>query len=152
MYASTWISDNLTDSGSITLTVTTELQFQPAAPMGTLTSDDPVIAMELTNDPRLFTLDNVGLAKGHAQVFKLLRYMTLLAEIEWPDNAAPTRCSEVVARMMCLQVPVDEGPVVSCISESARLGAVVLCFLPFKNDYPSPEYVPLFPYRTLLTF
>jgi hypothetical protein len=60
--------------GRITLTVTTEVQFPPDTPLEPLDADHPVELM--ANDPRLFRLDNVGLAKGHVQVLRVLRYMT----------------------------------------------------------------------------
>jgi len=65
--------------------------------------------------------------------------MTTLADMLWPSNSAPTKCSEVLVRLMSLPVPTEEGPLVASISESTRLAAVSLCFLPFKYDYPSPE-------------
>ncbi|KUJ12249.1 uncharacterized protein LY89DRAFT_673249 [Mollisia scopiformis] len=126
----------------ISLTVTTELQFFPETPLEPLASDDPIeLAHEphLAQDPRLFRLDNVGLSRDHVQVFKVLRYNTNRADIEWPDNAAPTKCSDIMARMMALPIPVDEGPVIASISESSRLAGVGLCCLPWKHDYPSPE-------------
>lgn len=126
------------------MTVTCEVQFVPDTTLEPLPADHPV--EEFSNDPRLFRLDNVGLAKGHVQVLKLLRYMTNVAEIEWPDNGAPTKCSEIMARTMALAEPTEEGPLTACISESMRLAAVSICFLPFKNDYPSPEYVSLYFY------
>lgn len=73
----THIIISLTQAGRITLTVTTEVQFQPETPLEASGANDPLEL--LASDPRLFRLDNVGLAKGHVQVLKVLRYMTNVA-------------------------------------------------------------------------
>ncbi|KAF8862195.1 hypothetical protein BDZ45DRAFT_723329 [Acephala macrosclerotiorum] len=119
----------------ITLTVTTELQFIPETPFVPMSVD----TMELAPNLRLFRFDNADLAKGHAQILRLLRYMTNLADMTWPHNAAPSKCSEILARVLALPVPVDEGPLVASVSESMRVASVALCFMPWKNNYPSPE-------------
>lgn len=120
------------------MTVTIEVQFQSITPLELMEPEHPI--EQLADDPRLFELDNIGLAKGHVQVLKVLRYMTNVAEIEWPDDETPAKCSEIMARTISLREPV-EGPMIASISESMRHAAVSMCFLPFKDDYPSPEYV-----------
>lgn len=39
---------------------------------------------------------------------------------------------------MHLPLPIEEGPLVACVTEAIRRASVMLCFWPFKNDYPSP--------------
>ena len=91
----------------------------------------------------LFQYEDVAVSSTTAIAIRELRIMTNNFSnpeyIGWPAKPTPTMCSDILIRLLSIPIPKDQGPYVSCVSESVRLATVMLCFLPFKNDYPSPE-------------
>jgi len=47
-------------------------------------------------------------------------------------------CTDVLNHFMYLPPPIEEGPLVAAMSDACRIAAAVLCFLPFRTEYPSP--------------
>ncbi|KAG4431697.1 hypothetical protein IFR05_012821 [Cadophora sp. M221] len=122
----------------ITMTVMTEPQFFSPTKWQPL-EDMP----DYSNTSSLFQYEDVGVSSTLACAIRELRVMTNNFTnpeyIGWPAKPTPTLCSNILIRLLSIPIPRDQGPYVSCVSECMRLAAVMLCFLPFKNDYPSPE-------------
>jgi hypothetical protein len=71
----------------------------------------------------------------------------------WPANPTPTHCSDVLFRLLALPSQTQGSPLVASVSESCRLAMVILMFLPYKNEYPSPKLminVQLHKFKTAL--
>lgn len=125
--------DRILTHGSISMTIVTEPQFQPEN-KATLFADPP----DSVTNPHLFEFESLGVSKAHAHIIREVKFMTYQVVLHWPSNAISNHCSDVLIRLLSLAPPVEEGQLVVSISESCRLGVAILCFLPFKYDYPSP--------------
>lgn len=123
---------------SITTTVMTEPQFFSEVEWECL-EDLP----EFACSPHLFNYEDVYVSSTVARAIRELRVMTNnftnRIAVDWPAKPTPQSCSQVIIRLLSIRVPPEEGPLVESVSESLRLCTIMLCFLPFKNDYPSPE-------------
>ncbi|KAK0120102.1 hypothetical protein ONS95_011512 [Cadophora gregata] len=122
----------------ITMTVMTEPQFFSPTAWKPL-EDMP----DYSNTKSLFHYENGGVSSTLACAIRELRIMTNNFSnpqcIGWPARPTPTLCSNILIRLLSIPIPQDQGPLVSCVSECIRLATVMLCFLPFQHDYPSPE-------------
>jgi len=126
------------DQSRISMTVMTEPQFFSP------TEWRPLEGMpDYSNTTSLFQYEEVGVSSTLACAIRELRIMTNNFSnpeyIGWPARPTPTLCSNILIRLLSIPIPQDQGPYIACVSECMRLAAVMLCFLPFQNDYPSPE-------------
>jgi len=88
--------------------------------------------------PYPYSLESLDVSKQHAKILRDIDYLCQELMLTWPIDPTPAYCSDVLNRFMYLPIPVEEGPLVANISDGCRIAAVILCFLPFRNDYPSP--------------
>lgn len=116
------------------MTVMTEPQFPPGVKKPQPCRDLP----NSTSDTPLFEFESLGVSTAHAKIMREIKFMTNAVSLHWPANATPNYCSDVLVRLLYLPQPVDDGPLVASISECCRLATAILCFLPFRNDYPNP--------------
>lgn len=121
----------------ISMTIMTEPQFSPTENTEYPLTIDPEDE-KLKHIMSLETLEALDIAKPHARILRDMNFLCYSLMLTWPIDPTPDYCTDYMNRLVQLPTPIDDGPLVACVSDASRVATTMLCYMPFMDDYPNP--------------